>query len=138
MLRVWNGQVNESRTLSSPHRQTKIRNRPVPQLAGDAESPTVSFDDDFADRQSHAGSGDLHALILSAIQFFEDCCSSAANKSFAARPRQRKSRRAFRTQILRQRKSRAESRSALGLARPASTPLRAGGDGARSTPSETC
>jgi hypothetical protein len=69
MLRVWNGQVNESRTHSSPHRQTKVKNRPVPQLAGDPETSAVGFYDGFADRQSQAGSVDLHALVSSAVEF---------------------------------------------------------------------
>src|ERR1700674_824192 len=64
--------------------------------------------------------------------------SGAADESLAARPLQLKSRRASRTQTLHQRRSRAESRSAHGLVPPVSTQLRAEGDGARSTPSETC
>src|SRR5208282_3100372 len=57
---------------ASPQRQTEIKNRPVPQLAGDAKPSAMGFHDGFADRQSHAGAVDLHALVSSAVEFFED------------------------------------------------------------------
>src|SRR5437879_11722531 len=56
----------------SPQWQAKVKNRPVPQLASDSQPPAVGFYDGFADCQSHAGSVDLHALVSSAIKFFED------------------------------------------------------------------
>jgi len=42
------------------------------QLTGNSETPAVGFYYGFADRQSHAGSVDLHALVSSAVEFFED------------------------------------------------------------------
>src|SRR5664279_3311239 len=44
----------------------------MPQLAGDAEAAAVGFYYGFADRQSHARSVDLHALVSSAVEFFEN------------------------------------------------------------------
>src|ERR1019366_6503572 len=56
----------------SPQRQTEVKNRAVPQLAGEAEAAAVDFYYGFADRQSHARAVDLHALVSSAVKFFED------------------------------------------------------------------
>src|SRR5271169_1914751 len=67
---MWSGDFKPS--PPSPHRQTKIENRPVSQLAGDAEASAVGFHDGFADGQSHSGSVDLHALVSSAVELFED------------------------------------------------------------------
>ena len=44
----------------------------MPQLTGNSETPAVGFHYGFADRQSHAGSVDLDALVSSAIELFED------------------------------------------------------------------
>src|ERR1700721_449711 len=44
----------------------------MPQLAGDSEPPAMHLDDRFADRQPHAGSVDLHALVSSSVEFFKN------------------------------------------------------------------
>src|SRR5208282_5975324 len=62
----------QSLTSASPHRQAKVKNRPVSQLAGDAEPPAVGFYYGFADGQPHAGAVDLYALVSSAVKFFEN------------------------------------------------------------------
>src|ERR1039457_7544770 len=59
-------------SVPSPQRQAKVKNRPVPQLAGEAEAAAVDFDYGFADRQAHARAVDLNALVSSAVEFFED------------------------------------------------------------------
>src|ERR1039458_3574312 len=56
----------------SPQRQTEVKNRAVPQLAGEAETAAVGFYYGFADGQAHARAVDLHALVSSAVKFFED------------------------------------------------------------------
>ena len=48
-LRLGKEQVNESHVLPLPERQTEIKNRPVPQLAGNAKAAAVGFHDGFAD-----------------------------------------------------------------------------------------
>src|SRR3984957_13489224 len=42
------------------------------QLAGDSQTAAVGFYDGFADRESHAGAVDLHALISATIKLFEN------------------------------------------------------------------
>jgi hypothetical protein len=57
---------------ASPHRQAEVKNRPMPQLTRNSEAAAVGFHYGLADRQSHARPVDLHALVPSAIEFFED------------------------------------------------------------------
>src|SRR5258708_260816 len=57
---------------TSPYRQAEVKNRTVPQLAGDAKPAAVGFDNRFTDGQTHAGSVDLHALVSSAVELFEN------------------------------------------------------------------
>ena len=56
----------------SSQRQTEVKNRSMPQLAGNTEAATVGLHDGFADGQPHAGAVDLHALVSSAVELFED------------------------------------------------------------------
>src|SRR5882672_212549 len=68
-------EIVQGRTLplqSLSHRQTEIKNGPMSQLAGDADASAVGFDDGFADRQPHSCSVYPDALVLAAVELFED------------------------------------------------------------------